>query len=218
MSYYSEIRNKVEDVLNEFCLTFASNPLNFLYESDIQGMLFCKLYDKFADESFYVRIEPNKFQNFKDIDERFINPIKSEYPTGTRFDIAVIDKTKHHQNFWKIPLIIAIEIKFCQFGMSFPDSFGNKRFFYSQKERSLNYDLHKISDYKSKLSTELSSEFCGIGLLFVQQTDLQNSIFMDLKQISDINLLPGISGFIIVPQTDMQPKIYRYDYQNDSGT
>ncbi|HUX28131.1 MAG TPA: hypothetical protein VMV39_05055 [Terracidiphilus sp.] len=144
---------------------FSASPMDFLYESDIQSLMFAKL----RDEMLYVRY---KFET-KDFEERvgfipIINPVKSEYPSDRRFDIAVLsEKPDPTCHLWLQPCRIAIEIKFWQVG-----SGGHPR--RDVDELQLYWQASKIN----------GRPFTGIAMLFVQPAAEQR--LEDCKKLGDI--------------------------------
>lgn len=136
--------------------------------------------------------------------ERFIETsiVKTEYPTTTRFDIAIIDDSSNYHKddvkkirtdnnlkneaFWSLPVKIGIEIKYCQSGQKPSDIFN-----------LLGRDLEKLSEYKYAKNEK---KFHGIGLLFVQsysdkiQSEVKYILKQDLQQLKH-----GFEFWIISP-------------------
>ena len=91
--YYNIVRKEVQDFVDKY----QKNPFDFLTEYDIQSYLYTKIFDHFFKENIHVKIETNgenePITRWRQSENPAIsiNPVKTEYPAGYRFDIAVID-------------------------------------------------------------------------------------------------------------------------------
>lgn len=141
--------------INETVKQYLAQPFDFLYESDIQSLLFCSLRKEFQHKCFVPQA--------KDVNTLFcqstvrpINPIKSEFPMNLdssfqRFDIAILDESQDesHRIWWQ-PSRVAIEIKLWQ-----PDGTGG----------SPRDDVRKLRNYQAERNL-LGKPFTGISMLF----------------------------------------------------
>ena len=131
---------------------FTRQPFNAAYESDIRSYLYARIFDAFKESPVDLsnRLKPWCLKRSKDW---FVNPVRTEYPAATRFDLSVIDPASHLSDMtpWNQPVHVAIEIKYWQF-----DGTGG----------SFKKDLRKLAEYQREVRRDLP--FCGIALLFVQ--------------------------------------------------
>ncbi len=203
----TEIQKKACDVINTFLQEFADNPFNYLYESDIRAVLYTRLYDAFAENKFRVPLHPKKYEKIIPSNQ-YTNPVKTEYlkPLGLPFDIGIVDRSYdneklskqynnlRNENFWILPLSMAIEIKYAQLGDSFSSSF-----------KGLKGDLSKIENYIKRLCP---TNFYGLGLLFFQyDICINESNIMDMckkinvEEVDTISCHGTSNGYIIIPQS-----------------
>ena len=191
---------KTENVIKSFVKTFKKNPWDFLYESDIQGLLFSKIYSSLEEHT--IKIPPE----FPEVGGVHFNPVKTEYPYHSRFDIAILDsqleKLKAHYAklypisperyvAWGMPLQMGIEIKYCV-----PD--------YSvfQKYRDMLSNVYKLEKYRR--DSELSEKFIGLAMLFIlSESDAAELGHKEtgLKPGPE-ELRPGIHAWIVTPRED----------------
>ncbi len=175
----------VHSTIEKFVSFFRENTFHFLYESDIQAFLFYELF-KSINRNIMIEYDVYSRDHYKQ--ERFLETsiIKTEYPTITRFDIAIIDDSSNYykddvkkirtdnelknEAFWSLPVKIGIEIKYCQLGQKPSDIFN-----------LLKRDLEKLSNYPKK-----TEKFHGIGLLFVQS--YSDKIQSEINDILDQQL------------------------------
>ncbi len=193
--------NIVREELQEFVFKYQNNPFDFLTEYDIQSYLYTKIFDHFSDEEILVKIETNGEnepirrwrQNKSSIIS--INPVKTEYPAGYRFDIAVIDEQTIETKpsaYWHQKLKIAIEIKFhrCSFHRI------------PAEIRKFESDILKLRGY---VDSEQPTNFRGLSILFIQNDNDERekeftNRFTDGYILSDLNnimLKSGVEGIIV---------------------
>lgn len=198
---------KVHEAINEFVTRYQNNPFDFLYEADIQGILFSIIFKKFETERITLRggYVSNKYPR---VDSIKTIPVKCEYPTPKGhisktgdFDIAVINpshlihfdsekaKLKGWKSdpFWNQDLRIAIEIKYCQLSQD-P----------CRKAKEAGKDIDKLSQYQFHSS---NSDFLGIVLIFVQHDSININPFLVGKALEEENAQPskGVYKYIITP-------------------
>lgn len=195
MDYLETLKSSIVDVVDDF----RRNPFDFLYEADIQAALFAKAREKFDQERVEMKggYRPPEF--YPEGCAVRTTPVKCEYPSGQRFDIAVIDqrRVEHYEKekwernkwkndrFWGQPLCAAVEIKYMQLGDRL-----------NHRAAGLMADIKKLRAYKDK-----DPQFSGIALLFVQ-SDLQFSEMLcgDMTKIESISSVRnGIYAAIIGP-------------------
>lgn len=146
--------NKIQQSLYGVVAEFSKNPADFLYESDLQCMLYGNMRNNFSE--CLIRSEA------KDLEQLFnyrplINPVKSEYPYNVeglraKFDLAILDDVQDPLfRIWWQSCKVGIEIKLWQ-----SDGTGNDVF----------SDVNKLKSYL-KIAQSRNKEFTGISLLFV---------------------------------------------------
>lgn len=124
---------------------FFDRPGDYLYEADLQAHLLGRLRDRIQPNSVPYRgrtwTQPIPFG---------IGRVHAEYPTGSRFDIAILSaETRDDRSMWNQPVLAAVELKLWQFdgsGMGLMD------------------DICKLEEWPSVNS---ANDFTGISLLFV---------------------------------------------------
>lgn len=183
MDYLETLKSSIVDVIDDF----RGNPFDFLYEADIQAALFAKARERFYPERVDMKGGYRKPEFYPEGCVVKTTPVKCEYPSGQRFDIAVIDpcRVEHYDEarlqennwkndrFWGQPLRAAVEIKYMQLGDR-----PNHRM------AGLLADVKKLRQYG-----DLNPKFAGIAMLFVQ-SDLQ----YDDIHCKDMTKLEGISA------------------------
>lgn len=146
--------------LKTFITDFSLHPLQYLYEHDIQSFLYTKLFPLFSKS---VELPENEWTK-KCIDNRYINPLRTEYPVdyfladikpnpttaklgGGKFDIALIENMNFSTNHyhWQVSLTIELKLRINNF-----------------KSAILLEDFKKLKDYKPK------TNFLGLAILFDQ--------------------------------------------------
>ena len=161
-----EFRETIKISIDRLVKDFQSNPFDYLYEADIQAALFAMAREEYGS----VKVEMSGGYHRKTLGkESYVvttTPVKCEYPSGNRFDIAVIDPERlqsydpskgvdlgwKNDSFWGQPLCAAVEIKYMQLGDRF--------------DRRADGFLADIAKLKSYVLAD--QRFCGIALLFVQ--------------------------------------------------
>lgn len=183
----------IESCLQLFFHRFQTNPFNYLYESDLQAHLNTMLDTSIGRSTRIVGI--GKYYDTKAFIETSI--VKTEYPSGNRFDIAVIDpdgqpdypevntKKLKHEKFWVLPIRTAIEIKYCQLGDRLSDRLNQ-----------LYADVNKINNYRIKNNRVNKTN--GICLLFVQADKI--SQFERIHEYGKEKLPDNIEIYVIGPQ------------------
>jgi hypothetical protein len=197
------LQSCIDSLVKEFQL----NPFNFLYEIDLQAFLFSIAFDKF--ESIRIRggYWSDKYEDYNDRDYNYdktieTKPVKCEYPTTKRFDIALIDSKKksdydknetlkkHWKNepFWNQPLKAAIELKYIQLGDN-------------SKINAIKKDINKLKKYRNERDS-----FTGIVLIFFQSKYDPKRFIKEYKTIFTANkeqvIIPtdGLFCYIVTPK------------------
>jgi len=144
------VHQSVTEVITEF----SNNPADFLYEADLQCLLYTSLRRRFSPYPIPPQAkELEKLFGYRPL----LNPVKSEFPynvdgLSAKFDVAILD---HQQDplrrIWWQPCRFGIELKLWQ-----PDGTGNNIF----------SDLKKLKAY-GEIAKSRGKEFSGLALLFV---------------------------------------------------
>lgn len=177
---------------------YQKNPFNFLYEKDLQSLLFSNLYSLLSGDSieinggYFSANYPGPILKIK------TNPVKSEYPVTKRFDVAILDpnNVKHFNQkeasekgwksdpFWDQPVRAAAEIKYYQLGQSLV-----------QKVKGVELDRAKLRKYFAQFS-----HFLGILIVFLQSESLKRDPFCG-DQIVSVDEYPevGLLQYVVTP-------------------
>jgi hypothetical protein len=146
--------HQLKQAISETVSEFMANPVDFLYESDIQSLLFVKLRQEMREIRYKSEAKEVELL-FKSV--RSINPVKTEYPLipsglNGRFDVAVLSE-KHDPAFriWKQFCRIGIELKLWQ-----SDGTGVSRF----------DDFERLQSYR-RVCNDNRRRFTGIAMIFV---------------------------------------------------
>ena len=161
--------NVLRSGIDELVRTFQRNPFDFLYEADLQGMLFAILVKEYGDTTIQMDggfwASPNAYGSSSSV--RTV-PVKCEYPGSQKFDVGVIDpcRIEHFEarevweergwkndRFWEQRVCAAVEIKYCQLG-------DNMR----RRCAEVQADLEKLREY---WDGRAGREFLGVALVFV---------------------------------------------------
>jgi hypothetical protein len=207
MSYFEILFRGIEQLIAQY----QDNPFDFLYESDIQGYLFSVLFRDYKKEPPIEMLGMHWPANCYGKSPLIATvPVKCEYPTDTRFDIALIDprkikeytKEQAEKNgwksdlFWNQPVRVAIEIKYAQLG------------FTKELARSkVKKDIAKLRNY---LDERTSGDFLGLSLLFIQsfQMDLNLDDTSDYMELYDqLPAETGIYAYVVTQKAVRKYKI-----------
>lgn len=134
---------------------FRRCPESYLYESDLQARLFGLLFADLADCPVVRSAEPY-WRASCGRETLKINPVKSEYPDGTWFDIALLEPpapSDPSRNVWNLSVRLALEVKFRQANGGGP---------------GIEDDLGKMRRYAEAKG---QAAFTGISLLFCHRPD-----------------------------------------------
>jgi len=148
----------ISDSMSVVAAKFRNQPLSFLYESDLQGLLFAELFARLSNLTFSW-MSPNTNTRWSRILEGktfIINPVKTEYPSGRRFDIAVIQPGPVLDALpWDQHVRAAIELKYWQ-----ADGTGG----------GFEPDLKKLEDYANEALKD-ERRFTGVCAVFCYKAD-----------------------------------------------
>jgi len=133
---------------------FLKHPYDYLYEADLRSVLFTKMFER----SGRVKIKGGFIDGDKDAygggTSIETNLVKCEYPSNTRFDIAVIDDAHinngvnpKNDKFWVQPVKVGIELKLWQYGMDI----------------DIWKDIHKLNNYHHPDKSPIT----GLALVFI---------------------------------------------------
>jgi hypothetical protein len=136
---------------------FFEHPFDYLYEADLRSTLHHFARQEFEDDRVPLRAhDPKRWA----CASTTVGRVKSEYPSGLRFDLAVLpDVLDPTKNMWCQPVRAAVEIKLWQ-----PDGTGN----------DFEGDVLKLESYLATCR-DARRHFCGLILLFVHPGRLANS-------------------------------------------
>lgn len=102
----------IQRCIGEVAKNFSGNPYDFLYETDIRAALYGLLKDSPEFPRHHVSNEA--VQRFKfGTSDHVTSPVRMEYPTGTRFDIAITGRDDA-RGLWMQPVRFAFELKLWQ--------------------------------------------------------------------------------------------------------
>lgn len=195
----------LQTTITDFVSEYQRNVFNFLFERDLQSLLFSTAYRHFADESIRMRGGYHGKSAYGGEDYIDTIPIKCEYPTSQVFDIALIDpdtimhydKALYEQNnwkndkFWDQPVCAAIELKYYQLGDS-----------YSRKVWEVEKDVAKLTVYHKRRG-DTQRSFLGIALICIQTEQLKSSGFCVGTTLESSVSFPktGIYRYIVTPSS-----------------
>ncbi len=193
------LRASIEDFVSEF----QRNVFNFLFERDLQSLLFSTAYHHFAAERIRMHggFHGEKAYGGKSYIDTI--PVKCEYPTSQVFDIALIDSdaVQHcdtalwkqrgwkNDKFWDQPVRAAIELKYYQLG----DRIGHKVGVYEA-------DIEKLKRYFHEKPQNL---FLGIALICIQTEGLDASPFRVGEAYKQDEPFPqmGVFRYVVTPSS-----------------
>jgi hypothetical protein len=195
--------------LEELISIHRRNPLDLLYESDLQAFLFMKLRESISET---IELTPDVLppDSFAAPGRMVTSLVHTEYPSTKRFDVAVIDCTLvqstaqyraelggvelKNESVWGQRVRVAVELKQVHIGGDLIA--GLQR---------LRQDLTKLQDYSSYCEKAPShSRFAGIAVLFVQSCSA--TILEQIKRqriftvaMARVEVAEGASGYIVTP-------------------
>ncbi len=200
MSYLEILKNSIAELVEDF----RSNPFDYLYEADLQAALFSIARAKFKSKEMAIWMEGGYHASglFPDKYAVGTTPVKCEYPSGKRFDIAIIDPKRvepfestrartegwKNERFWAQPLCAAVEIKYLQLGDRL-----------NHRAAGLKSDLAKLKGYQFA-----DPGFCGIAMLFVQASAQYSEKPCDgMEKIKDISAVSEGFYVAVIGPTEM---------------
>ena len=189
--------------LADFVRQFQRNPFDFLYERDLQAMLFASVFRQLEayPVTMYGGVHPPAAYG----GQTFIktNPVKCEYPNFALFDVALIDESsvEHYDStnwkregwqndrFWNQRIRAAIELKYLQLG-DIP----------TDKAAKFEQDLRKLASYRDRNGDR---PFLGIAVVFVQSAYLDSKVFfVDQPLAASERPETGIFRYVVTPTSD----------------
>jgi len=202
MDYITTIHQGIRD----FVSVFQGNSFLFLYEADIQALLYSILFHKFSAERLSIRGGHHPRDVYGGHDSIQTIPVKCEYPTPRgheskrgSFDIAVIDpdhlthydadraKANGWKNdtFWNQYVRVGIEIKYYQIGDSL-------------RRLGFDADIEKLRSY-SEYSQ--GRPFLGIAILFIQSDALSygDLIAANPVLVNQSDPPTGVFQYVVTP-------------------
>jgi hypothetical protein len=192
------LKEKIANSINSFIRDiFQPNPFDFLYEADIQSAMWSRLKN---DIDVNVKWEIEDEEIIRKIGKKSIQTsiIKTQYPNGPkRFDIAIIHpeskrligKKDRLETFWVQPILLAIELKYLQYG-----------FLPNKIWEEFSRDIELLKTFEDRFEY-------GLALLFVQSAYLfEKLVHLNLKP-ADIELSSGVIGYVVTQQEIYQVKM-----------
>jgi hypothetical protein len=186
------------------CLAeYQRAPFNFLFERDLQAILFSSCYRALAGER--IRMEGGyhpvaAYGGQSGIDTI---PVKCEYPNSRVFDVALIDGSRlesydqevrrqrawKNDRFWNQHVRAAVEVKYYQLGDIL-----------RVKAAGFEKDVKKLMTYAEESP---ASPFLGIALLFVQSNTLECAKFGVGRPLDSSDSPPeaGIFRYVVTPSS-----------------
>ena len=190
----------------DFILEYQSNPFNFLFERDLQSLLFATAYKRFTKVKIRMRGGYHGLEAYGGKDYIETIPIKCEYPTSRIFDIAMIDAElvegydpavwqRHNwknDRFWDQRVRAAIELKYLQLGDA-----------NSRKAVDVSIDVNKLTDYRKESPRR---RFLGISLTCIQSAKLDARPFCVGEPLMSQRYMPqtGIYRYVVTPTATMR--------------
>ncbi len=152
LKYSQAVSSAVRTVATEF----IKSPVSFLYESDVQGLLFARLHDQLDGAAIQWPLRAKDWRTVDNGEPQHINPVKTEYPDGTKFDVALLDPGFiPKQKVWTQHVRLGIEIKLRQ-----ADGAG----------RPYYHDRAKLKRY-AQTAAKSGRKFAGVCLIFCHRED-----------------------------------------------
>jgi hypothetical protein len=138
--------------VREVAAIFRTQPESFLFERDVQGLLFARLFDRLASSPVTWSPEKKGLPGLLNRAALRLNPVKTEYPGGLLFDVAVLGlETYPDLKAWFQPVRIAVELKLWQADTQTGYHFDN--------------DKKKLETYAAKARAE-GRRFTGLATAF----------------------------------------------------
>jgi hypothetical protein len=180
---------------------FQGNPFDFLYERDLQALVFSLLLSEFADERIPMAGGFHGTHAYGGSDTVQTVPVKCEYPNPGVFDIAIIDRHAvrlfdrelwqrqgmTNDAFWNQPVRAAAELKYCQLGDRETGRLAEVR-----------KDEEKLHRYLEERRGK-GRPFLGISMLFIQSAGPIPPAFLKAHKLQE-DLSEGIARYLVSPQ------------------
>jgi hypothetical protein len=144
--YLTELTRAIETTTAQFRHT----PASFLHESDLQGLLFARLFSRLAKRCLPIPAQDQRWNSVPSQDGLLTNPVQSFYPVQRRFDLALIASALTDEDAWSQPVRAAIQIRLWQI---------------IPVIRDWKPDRDKLARYHSK-ALEERRQFTGVCLVF----------------------------------------------------
>ena len=145
--YLDAIEVSVQKVADHF----RREPASFLYEADLRGLLFTRIFDYLSDSVRTWKPVDDCWAGMAAGPALLVNPAKTEYPKPEPFDVAVlVPEMCADKNAWNQNVRVGVEIKLWQ-----ADGTGG----------NCNFDKKKLERYGAKAQAE-GRRFTGLCLVF----------------------------------------------------
>jgi hypothetical protein len=131
---------------------FRAQPESFLFECDVQALLFARLFDRLSGSPITWSPDKKGLPGLLNRTTLRLNPVKMEYPAGLLFDIAILGlETYPDLKAWSQPVRVAVELKLWQADTKTGYHFDN--------------DKKKLETYAEKARSE-GRNFTGLCVAF----------------------------------------------------
>jgi hypothetical protein len=138
-------RNEVIQAIRAFADAFAKQPFNYLFEADVQADLHARL--RTTLDTLHVDLGTVRDHGRLGMKDPMVSRVHAEYPTGIKFDLAIVSGCDAEKRIWNQPVGAAIEIKLWQ-----ADGSGG----------GINGDLWKLHQHSATSGTE---KFLGVAMV-----------------------------------------------------
>lgn len=88
----------VLDAIDDLVTKFHENPFDFLYESDLEGMLFSLLFTRLQNTRSLLKCRHSDSPTFGGREIVDTTIVKTQYPSRVRYDIALLDLAFRRKN------------------------------------------------------------------------------------------------------------------------
>jgi hypothetical protein len=145
--YFDAVAASIREVVD----AFRTAPASFLFEAELQGLLFARVFHELSDLAISWTPSDTCWANVGHGPTLRVNPVKAEYPADKRFDLALLaPEMDPGRKAWNQNVRLAIEIKFRQ-----ADGTG----------RGFEDDEAKLREYAKVCGAE-GRRFTGVCLVF----------------------------------------------------
>lgn len=190
------------DVLGEFSAEFILRPFDYLYESEIQAELYGRLRKK-IDTRIQYKTSDDFRKKFVDVESIPTTPVRLEYPSGHRFDVALLDETSmsNEEWIWSQDVKLAAEIKLAAGPF-------NCKVTREKMVDGFRKDIEKLhKHYHDESSPKITR--VGVAVLFMQDELLDWRTLVGKEMVEGIKrAADGIVGVVVVASSKTAGGVY----------